>query len=467
MKAEAGRLGDILPEAGVMLALSEGGSTLREITEAASKKAEEESRNDTVSGDSWSGVSFSSAANQRLDELRSGESRGSSVSVNSRNDSSKSENSSEEEEYDPYDSTDIVDTMVIPKSDPDAEEMMEEIEEEALSPEDQAEKEAKEEEEYFKNLVIAQVSNYVNVRSDAGEENEVVGKLYNNSVGELISEKDGWFEIKSGNCTGYVKGEFCVTGEAAVELARKVGTRIAKVTTTTLFVRQEPTTESPVIGMVPIEDELVVDEELEGWVRVNVEEGDGYVSRDYVTLSTEFVTAESKKEEEARLAKEKAAREAARKAAQATQERRQRESSVNNNKSETALAKAQEGKQVVAASSGSGTGKAVANYALQFVGNPYVYGGSSLTNGTDCSGFVMSVYKNFGVSLPHSSSADRSQGSAVSSLAEAQPGDILCYSGHVGIYIGGGQIVHASTPSSGIKVSDASYRKILSIRRIF
>ena len=112
-------------------------------------------------------------------------------------------------------------------------------------------------------------------------------------------------------------------------------------------------------------------------------------------------------------------------------------------------------------------GVAVAEYALQFVGNPYVYGGTSLTNGADCSGFVMSVYANFGVSLPHSSAADRSQGYAVDGLENAQPGDLICYSGHVALYIGNGQIVHASNKKTGIKVSQADYRKILAIRRIF
>ncbi len=107
------------------------------------------------------------------------------------------------------------------------------------------------------------------------------------------------------------------------------------------------------------------------------------------------------------------------------------------------------------------------NYALQFVGNPYVYGGTSLTNGTDCSGFVMSVYKNFGVSLPHSSSADRNVGYDVGGLANAQPGDIVCYSGHVAIYIGNGQIVHASTRKTGIIVSNATYRNPICVRRIF
>ena len=108
-------------------------------------------------------------------------------------------------------------------------------------------------------------------------------------------------------------------------------------------------------------------------------------------------------------------------------------------------------------SSGSGKGQSVVNYAMQFIGNPYVFGGTSLTNGADCSGFVQSVYKNFGVSLPRSSTQQRSAGTGVS-YAEAQPGDIICYAGHVGIYIGNNQIVHASSPSTGIKVGNATYK---------
>lgn len=112
-------------------------------------------------------------------------------------------------------------------------------------------------------------------------------------------------------------------------------------------------------------------------------------------------------------------------------------------------------------------GQQVADYAVNFVGNPYRYGGTSLTNGADCSGFVLGVYRNFGVSLPHSSSGLARTGTDVgNNLANAVPGDIICYSGHVGIYIGNGKIVHASTERSGIKISNASYKPIKTIRRV-
>ncbi len=313
------------------------------------------------------------------------------------------------------------------------------------------------EEKEFSNLVIAKVNSYVNVRSDASEEAEVVGKLYDKSVGTYLSEKDGWYEINSGNVTGYVKAEYCVTGKDAIELAKEVGTRIATVTTTTLKVREEASTESTVLGLVPIEEELSVVEEQDGWVKVDIEEGYGWVSMDYVSLRTDFVKAESKEEEEARLAKEAEERRKAQAAASANSKKPESGGNKNYNSASS----------YIPAGGGSASGNAVAQFALQFKGNPYVWGGTSLTNGADCSGFVMSVYKNFGVNLPHSSTADRSVGSAVGSLAEAQPGDLICYSGHVGLYIGGNQIVHASTSKTGIIVSRADYRNILAIRRIF
>lgn len=327
---------------------------------------------------------------------------------------------------------------------------------------------ATEEEQDFRGLVIAQVNNYVNVRSIPSEDGEIVGKLYDKSVGEFEEEVNGWYKITSGNCTGYVKAEYCVTGDEAQALAKQVGTTYAVVNTTTLKVRQEASTESAVLGLVPIEEELVVVEELDGWVKVAIEEGDGYVSREYVNLRTDFVHAESKAEEEARLAEEAKEREEARAAAAAIEATRAAQAAEQTVQKQAQTEAVIEAAQATAASSaGSEMGKSVIDYATQFVGNPYVYGGTSLTNGTDCSGFVMSVYANFGVSLPHSSSALRSRGYDVGGLANAQPGDIVCYSGHVALYIGNGQIVHASTSKTGIIISNANYRSILAVRRIF
>ncbi len=322
------------------------------------------------------------------------------------------------------------------------------------------------EEEDYGGLVIAQVNDWVNVRSGPSTDSEILGKLYNDSVGEMIRQEGDWYYIASGTVTGYVKAEYCVAGEEAEAMVDEVSIQIATITTETLKLRADASTESRVLQLLPYGDELEVleSDHGSGWVKVNVNGTEGYVSSDYVTVAVNFVSAESKEEEEARLAREREEREAA--------ERRAAELAAQ----EAAAAQPTESTEVVAtpdaqipaaSSSGSGLGTDVANYALQFVGNPYVYGGTSLTNGADCSGFVLAVYAQFGVSLPHSATADRSMGSAVGSLAEAQPGDLVCYSGHVGIYIGNGQIVHASTPRSGIKISDATYKPIACIRRIF
>ena len=334
----------------------------------------------------------------------------------------------------------------------------EEVAQEAAAQQEQvSENETPVVESEYADIAIAQVDNYVNVRTEPNTESEVVGKLYNNSAATILqTTEDGWYEITSGNVTGYVKCEYVVAGDE--ELAKSVSTRYAKVTTTTLYVRTEPSTDAAVLTMVPIEDDLVVtDESIPGWALVTTEEGDGYVSTDYVTLTTEYVQAESKAEEEARLAKEEAEREAAAAAAASARKKNSESSSSSSSSSDSSASYS---------APTSSNGQAVASYACQFVGNPYVYGGSSLTNGTDCSGFVMSVYSAFGIGLPHSSSALRGCGYEVS-LSSAQPGDIVCYSGHVGIYIGNGTIVHASTPSSGITYSNVTYRSTICVRRIF
>ena len=166
------------------------------------------------------------------------------------------------------------------------------------------------------------------------------------------------------------------------------------------------------------------------------------------------------------------AEEAARRAAEEARRKAEEEAKKKNNSSSSSNNSSNSGKAVsanvasiIANANGSSKGKEIANFACQFIGNPYVAGGTSLTNGADCSGFTQAVYKNFGYSIPRNSSSQREYGKSVS-YDEAQPGDIICYSGHVALYIGNGKIVHASTERTGIKIGDVNYKPILSVRRI-
>ncbi|MBS7240400.1 MAG: C40 family peptidase [Acetatifactor sp.] len=301
-----------------------------------------------------------------------------------------------------------------------------------------------EEAEALSKTVVAQVNRFACIHGTPADNGEFLGKFYNEAVGTLVAEEGDWLLITSGSVTGYVKKQYCVAGEEAAELAKQVGTRVATVEAATLYVRTEADGASEVLCMVPEGEELLVLEETEGWAKVDVEEGQGWISTEYANVHSNYVTAESKEEEIARIARETQERQKARAAAKKTTQKVDYE-----------------------VGEGSEMGKAVVEYALQFVGNPYVFGGTSLTDGTDCSGFVMKVYENFGVTLPHSSKADRTEGYAVESLEDALPGDLICYSGHVALYMGNDQIVHASNSKTGIIVSKVNYRKILAIRRIF
>lgn len=261
----------------------------------------------------------------------------------------------------------------------------------------------------YANIGVVEASGYVNIRSEASTDSEIVGKMENHSVATVEGEENGWYKVTSGEISGYVLAEYLTVGDS--ELVESVRTRIATVQTETLKVRSEASLDSGVRMMVGEGTQLtVIDEDTEGWVHITSSDIEGYVAAEYVSVEDTYIYAKTPEEV-------------------------------------------------------SG-GSAVATYALQFVGNPYKWGGTSLTNGTDCSGFIMSVYAHFGVSLPHSSSALRSVGTKVS-YSEAQPGDIICYSGHVALYIGNGQIVHASTEKTGIKVSSATYKNIITVRRIF
>jgi cell wall-associated NlpC family hydrolase len=332
-------------------------------------------------------------------------------------------------------------------------------------------------EEETPELAVAQVDSYLNVRNQPDMEGEVVGKLYRDSVGEIIGEEEGgWLKITSGSVEGYIKAEYALRGEEGAAKAEEVGVRQAKVEADALRLREEATTESGIIRLLPQEEVVQVEQELEGWLKVDAGAQQGYVSADYVDVYTVHPVAESREEEEERLRREEEERLAAEAAARAQAEaealaKRPLQENSNAANSSAQTNRGNSGGQQKPGTGGgaqesSGLGQQIANFALQFVGNPYVYGGTSLTNGADCSGFVMSVYQNFGISLPRTSGEQGQCGTDVGGLGNAKPGDLVSYSGHIGIYIGNGQIVHASSAKTGIKVSNASYRPILSVRRI-
>lgn len=274
----------------------------------------------------------------------------------------------------------------------------------------------------YTNLGIAHVDNHLNIRQEPNENGKLIGKLPKDAACEILEiDENGWAHIKSGKVDGYCSTEFLYLGDAAIARGQEVASMIAIVNTQTLKVRGEPNTESIVITLIPQEEELEVVEIMDnGWIKFLLDDEEAYVSGDYVDV-------------EERL--EKA----------------------------VTLTELKYGQGV------SDVRVDMVQYAKQFVGNPYVWGGVSLTNGTDCSGFTMSIYKKYGISLPHHAASQAQLGTKID-ISSAQPGDLIFYAkngsiNHVAMYIGNGQVIHASSPKTGIKISIWNYRTPACIRR--
>lgn len=283
-----------------------------------------------------------------------------------------------------------------------------------------------EEGEYF-NMAFSDTEDFTYIRSAPDEQSDWVGKLYSDSAAQVLEYLDGWTKIRSGSAEGYVPEDSLITGQAARSSAQEYATEKAAVTASLLNVRAGQGTDTPVLTQVEYGEEYTITgEPVDSWYPVQVDGIDGWVFGQYITRETSYSYGETKAEEEERVAEEKAREEARQKTA---------------------------------------AGQEVINYACQFIGNPYVWGGTSLTEGADCSGFVQSVYAHFGVSLPRTTYEMENSGYEVS-YEDALPGDLILYDGHVGLYMGDGNIVNAMNPEKGIGICSATYRNILTVRRV-
>lgn len=309
----------------------------------------------------------------------------------------------------------------------------------------------------YDRLGVAKVNSYLNVRNKPGESSRIVGKMTKNSGCNIYKVNKGWAKIVSGKVKGYVKASYLVKDQQAEELAKKIANLRISVNTETLNVRYLPSTDAGIYDQISEEDEYDIYKRdltktwlkkyvskhckksdlknidtkemynnLENWMCISIDNEKAFVSKDFVKVTFNLDRAVS----------------------------------IN----ESGLAS-----KTSSDSSDSSNLTNMVNYAMQFLGNPYVWGGTSLTNGTDCSGFVMRIYEHFGYSLPRTSAAQAGATKTVSS-GDVRPGDLFFYGSggvsHVAMYIGNGQIIHASNPRTGIKISSAYYRTPVKIGRV-
>lgn len=324
------------------------------------------------------------------------------------------------------------------------------------------------------NIVIAKVVKYLNIRQKPSEDAEVVGKLYKGAVGMVLKEvEDGWTKIESGTVTGWVNNDYIVRGKKAQSYANKVCKKKARVITDTLRVREKPNTDSTIVTLIGANEEMQIIKEKGDWLAVKIDEDlKGYVSKEYVKIEFDFDYATSLEEErlkelrEIRIQEENAANQE-----EIVQNEQQNSVQENSQKSEEKQNTNDNNKSSNSEKQTSSSRQKIVDYAVQFVGNPYVYGGTSLTNGTDCSGFTQGIYRHFGVSINRTSREQANNGRSVS-LDNVKPGDLIFYKngstiGHVALYIGDGKVVHASCERVGITISNMYYRTPYCARNVY
>ncbi|MBP3926952.1 MAG: C40 family peptidase, partial [Clostridium sp.] len=293
---------------------------------------------------------------------------------------------------------------------------------------------------------ISNVNNYLNIRKEPSESGKIIGKMTSKSAGEILEKtEDGeWYKIRSGPVTGYVKSEYILTGDAAKSEALEVAELMAIVSTDRLNARTEPSTDAPIWTQISNSERYAVLKQLDGWVEIELDTTSAYVATDFVDV-----------------------RYALNEAIQFTPIEDTPKASTGKGSSGKGGSTGGKTSGGVGNTPGNAAGSSrrtqIANYATQFLGNPYVWGGTSLTNGADCSGFTMAVMSKFGVGLPHHSGSQANCGKSINS-SQMRPGDLVFYTNsggtinHVALYIGNGQVVHASNQRDGIKISTWNYR---------
>lgn len=270
------------------------------------------------------------------------------------------------------------------------------------------------------SIGIADVKSYLNIREKASDKSKVVGMLPKNGGCYIYSvDQNGWAKIKSGEITGFVVSSYLITGNDVTALAKKVGAKIATVTATTVRVREKKDTKSGTIALVPKGEELeVLSDSNSKWVYVQIDSDKGYIAKDYVEVKYQLAKATAIGEEAIQTSG--------------------------------------------SASSDHSLRSQMVSYAKKFLGGKYVYGGTSLTTGIDCSAFMMRIYEHFGYSISRTSRSQSEEGSTIK-LKNIMPGDLVFYDkdgtiAHVAMYIGNGKIIHASNRVSGIKISNMYYK---------
>ena len=313
----------------------------------------------------------------------------------------------------------------------------------------------------YESFAIADVTTYVNVRKEPNTESEILGKIYDGAVAQILETvgegENTWFRIVSGNVEGYIKAEFFIHGEEAAAVMDQYVAKYVKVKADRLNVREGQSTDTRRIGYVCTDEILKVVQDHGEWIEVQyTDEIKGFVSAQYVTIIEDYAHAKTPEDEQKEIdfiadLKDRAG-------ISETVVKEDTHVSVqppsDNYATNTALR------------------KAIIDYAMQFLGNRYINGGQSLVTGTDCSGFTMYVLREFGYSISRVPQGQYTSAGRPITYAEAQPGDILCYSDngvsctHVAFYIGDGKILHAANSRDGVKISSATYTNIYGVRNV-